>query len=157
MNENVIKKIGEAHAFAQGLENLKMGLPEVLEALLGEHAGGVIDAATKQQIDLSEVAEAGGMSDMMIEKAGRTLKKITEMGEKYVGDDWDDPAEVLEWLSFFLGAAVIHWQLITGSAKELGDERFVQIASGGAEYYFTLFSAARTKAEAIGRTRAQSA
>ena len=134
-----------------------MRLPEVLEALLGEHASGITEITAKQQTDLQELAETAGMGDMMLEKAARTQKKITEMGESYVGDDWDDSAEVLEWLSFFLGAAVIHWQLITGSAKELGDERFIRVAGDGAEYYFTLLNTARSKAEDIGRARAQKA
>jgi hypothetical protein len=155
MNEKVAKKIGEAYAFSQVLIELYRKTSSVFNELLESHTATLTHTASEQITQLNIVAEAGGMGDVVREKATRTGEKITEMGEFYVGDDWSDSAEVLEWLSFFLGAAVIHWQLIAGAAQELSDDSFERTARDGAAYYAALLDVARVKAEAIGHARAQ--
>lgn len=47
-------------------------------------------------------------------KAERTSEKIRTMRDTYVGDRWDELPEVLEWLGFFEGAAIVHFSLIEG-------------------------------------------
>jgi len=78
------------------------------------------------------------------------------MGEMYVGDDWDDVAEVLEWMSFFVGGAIVHWQLISGSAEEMNDEKFQTVAQKGTDYYLGLLEQLRSYSVKIGKQRAQS-
>jgi hypothetical protein len=155
MNEKVAKKIGEAYAFARVLGQLSEGEPVLFKDLFSQDALNIKSATDMQIVDLDVVARVGGVVEIVHGKAGRTSKKITEMGEFYVGNDWDDSAEVLEWLSFFLGAAVIHWQLIGGCAKGLSDKDFEGVASRGTQYYAGLLELARVKAESIGFSRAQ--
>lgn len=155
MNERTAQKIGEAYAFAQVLSALNEQTPSVMSELLGEYATDIEANATRQVAELDAVAEGADMGDVVRDKAANTASKITEMGETYIGSTEDDPAEMLEWLSFFLGAAVIHWQLIAGSANELGNESFEATAKQGAEYYHELLHVVRTKAEEIGRMRAR--
>ena len=72
-----------------------------------------------------------------------------------LGDDWDDVAEVLEWMSFFVGGAIVHWQLVTGSAEEMKHDHFGNIAGVGTEYYVSLMKQLREYSVVIGKARAQ--
>ena len=94
------------------------------------------------------------MDEVVLPKSERTAEKITKMGDMYVGDDWDDAAEVLEWMSFFVGGAIVHWQLITGAAKEMDHEHFENTAGVGTEYYETLMKQLKASATQIGKERA---
>lgn len=155
MTEKTAKKIGEAYAFAQVLSDTFESNMVVMRELLGEHAETIVEITRVQREELSDLAEEGGMSEIVLPKAERTGSKITKMGEMYVGDDWDDVAEVLEWMSFFVGGAIVHWQLITGSAEEMKHEHFGNIAGVGTEYYATLMAQLREYAVVVGKARAQ--
>lgn len=155
MTEKVAKKIGEAYAFAKVLSETFESNTEVMTELLGDHAASVIEVARIQQEELSDIAETAGMLEIVLPKSDRTSAKITKMGEMYVGDDWDDVAEVLEWMSFFVGGAIVHWQLIAGSAKEMNHDHFGNIAGVGTEYYVSLMKQLREYAIVVGTDRAQ--
>lgn len=155
MTEKVAKKIGEAYAFAKVLSDTFESNTEVMKELLGEHAGSVLDIARVQQEELASISSEAGVSDIVLPKSERTALKITKMGEMYVGDDWDDVAEVLEWMSFFVGGAIVHWQLITGSAAEMNDEHFGNIAGVGTEYYVSLMQQLRDYSVTVGKERAK--
>ena len=155
MTEKIAKKVGEAYAFATVLHTTFTNNTKVMEELLGDHAGTVLDTTSKQLADLKNIAEATNTTDTILPKAEKTGVKITGMGETYVGDDWDDVAEVLEWMSFFVGGAIVHWQLIAGAAKEMNHEEFISVAETGAAYYAELMTQLRTYAEVVGKERAQ--
>ncbi|MEM9336345.1 MAG: hypothetical protein AAGA35_00620 [Patescibacteria group bacterium] len=153
MNEKIAKKVGEAHAFAAVLNKTFTDHSAVMGELFGTHAEGITNTAIEQQKGLEAVATAAGMDEVVTTKSGKTGEKITKMGEMYVGDDWDDVAEVLEWMSFFIGGAVIHWQLIVGAAKEMDNSDFQTTAEAGAEYYHTLLHQLKDYAEQVGKDR----
>ena len=155
MNEKVAKKIGEAYAFAHVLSDTFTENTEVMTMIFGDHASHIIEATQSQRMDLKSVVEKHEMTEMVLEKAERTGSKISGMGQTYVGDDWDDAAEVLEWMSFFVGGAIVHWQLITGSAKEMNDGEFENLAQKGTDYYTGLMEQLRNFAVTIGKQRAQ--
>jgi len=155
MNEKISKKVGEAHAFSVVFAGIFNKTPGVVKELLGEHSDSVIETTSQQISELGSIIDEEGVTEIVTTKSEKTSNKISEMGEFYVGDDWDDSAEVLEWLSFFLGAAVIHWQLVVGAAKEMDNPEFERITEEGADYYATLLNVARRKAEDIGKERAQ--
>lgn len=155
MTEKVAKKIGEAYAFAKVLSDTFESNTEVMTELLGEHAGSLLEVTRVQTEELADIADESNMSEIVLPKAERTGAKITKMGEMYVGDDWGDVAEVLEWMSFFVGGAIVHWQLIAGSAQEMNHDHFGNIADVGTEYYTTLMTQLREYAVVIGKERAQ--
>lgn len=155
MTEKVAKKIGEAYAFAKVLTDTFESNTEVMSELFGEHAGSILEVTKVQQEELADIAEEAGMSEIVLPKAEKTGAKITKMGEMYVGDDWDDVAEVLEWMSFFVGGAIVHWQLITGSAEEMDHTHFGNIAGVGTEYYVALMKQLREYSVTVGKARAQ--
>jgi len=155
MTEKTAKKIGEAYAFAQVLSDTFESNTEVMTELLGDHAESVLEITRVQREELADIADENGVSEIVLPKAERTGTKITKMGEMYVGDDWDDVAEVLEWMSFFVGGAIVHWQLITGSADEMDHEHFGNVTGVGTEYYALLMKQLREYSVTVGKARAQ--
>ncbi len=119
MNEFTAKKLAEIEAFLQisGVIIEKAGTPlaenspEVVEAL---------NALSQQTIAESVDANVKGIFDTKVEK---THAKLSSMMELYIGDEWDNPVEVLEWSSFFSGAAAAHAAL----ASELSNETREQL------------------------------
>lgn len=119
MNEFTAKKLAEIEAFLQvsGVIVEKAGSPlmdnnpEVVENL---------DALSQQTVVPSIDAEVKEIFDTKVEK---THAKLSNMMEIYIGDEWDNPVEVLEWSSFFSGAAAAHAAL----ASELSDETREQL------------------------------
>jgi len=69
--------------------------------------------------NLSHVIERTHMT-LFEAKRQKTLAKLTQMMELYVGDSWDDPIEVLEWLSFYAGSALAHVSLTAAALEALG-------------------------------------
>ena len=155
MNEKVAKKIGEAHAFARVLSTTFSSNKSVMSELFGDYAPAILDVTAGQRSDLGAIAGKYEMSDIVLPKSERTAAKITTMGEMYVGDDWDDVAEVLEWMSFFVGGAIVHWQLIAGSAEVMQDEELLSIAQTGTGYYADLMSQLRLYSVVVGGERAR--
>jgi len=156
MNEKVSKKIGEAYAFSIVLKELNNKAPEVLKELLGDLSNNINETTSLQISKFDEIVNNAGTTEVVKIKSEKTSKKISDMGEFYVGDDWDDSAEVLEWFSFFLGAAIIHWQLILGCGRELKNEELASVSEEGVKYFETLIEEAKKKAAEIGRDRARS-
>ncbi|MAQ77208.1 hypothetical protein CL684_01655 [Candidatus Campbellbacteria bacterium] len=154
MTEKVAKKVGEAYAFAQVLSETFKNNSEVMSELLGEHAENIEDITRVQMEELKDIAEESDMDEVVLPKSERTAEKITKMGDMYVGDDWDDAAEVLEWMSFFVGGAIVHWQLITGSAEKMDNDHFQNVTGVGTEYYEALMKQLKVSATKIGEERA---
>jgi len=125
MNEKVAKKVGEAYAFASVLEETFTRNESVMRSLFDSYADLMKETVQSQQDELRSIAEEFGMSEVVLPKAERTSVKIQNMADMYVGDEWDNPVEVLEWMSFFVGGAVIHWQLIAGSAEQWDMNHFL--------------------------------
>jgi hypothetical protein len=155
MIEKTAKKIGEAYAFAHVLSDTFESNTKVMTELLGDHADSILEVTRVQKEELADIASENDMSEIVLPKAEKTGIKIAKMGEMYVGDDWDDVAEVLEWMSFFVGGAIVHWQLITGSAKEMNHDHFGNVAGVGTEYYSSLMNQLREYAVVVGKARAQ--
>lgn len=107
MNEQLAKKLGEVQAFAE------LGL------LLLERSGTTGKAAFGQELTerirealATQKQEVEGLADQT--KAARTVAKVGALMDQYIGDQWDNPIEILEWSGFYFGAAGIHWSLIAG-------------------------------------------
>ena len=153
MNEKITKKVGEAYAFAQVLETTFVANEAVMTELLGTTAGTVVSTASEQRAALHAICDVAGTSDILLPKAEKTAAKISKMGDMYVGDDWDDPAEVLEWMSFFVGGAIVHWQLIAGAGATMDDEMLTDAATSGVAYYESLLDQLKQAATKVGEER----
>jgi hypothetical protein len=107
MNSLLPKKLGEVHAFAIiGLELLERAGATADEAFGESTVTEMRDILTVQRARVADTADQG--------KTERTVLKLRSMMEHYIGDEWDNPIELLEWSGFYLGAAGIHWALVWG-------------------------------------------
>ena len=107
MNPLLPKKLGEVHAFAIiGLELLERAGATAIEAFGESTVAEMRDVFTAQSTRVVGDADQG--------KTERTTTKLRSMMEQYIGDEWDNPIELLEWSGFYLGAAGIHWALVSG-------------------------------------------
>lgn len=155
MNEKIAKKIGEAHAFAALCKETNEQVPAVFAKVFGEAiVSDLPQMCSTQMDDLERTATEAGMADAVLEKSKRTQEKIRTMANQYVGDAWDDPAEVLEWMSFFVGGAAVHWDVIAGGGSGMQHDDLKRVGEQGAAYYTSLFEAARSAGNAIGVERA---
>jgi len=155
MNEKITKKIGEAHAFADVLKITHEANQSVMDSLLGELSADVVETVSAQATALRGICEAAGTVETLTPKVAKTSEKITKMGEMYVGDDWDDSAEVLEWMSFFVGGAIVHWELIVGAGQAMDHSELTETASAGVTYYESLMRQLKVAAVQVGTERAQ--
>jgi hypothetical protein len=132
MNQFSAKKLGEVLAFARGgLYILKNG-QAALEKIFG---AAFIQASTKmtmdQQKQIGEFAEHNQVLDAVNTKADRTEEKLKQMQDLYLQDKWDDESELLEWMGFFEGAALVHWKLVEGVAQYTDDSALPKLARAG--------------------------
>lgn len=154
MNEKITKKVGEAAAFAHVLGATFEANEAVMKELLEKQAGTVVKTAASQKTALQAICEEAGTSTILAPKVEKTAEKISKMGDMYVGDQWDDPAEVLEWMSFFVGGAIVHWQLIVGAGEAMGHTSLTRVANAGVTYYAELMEQLKTAATKVGTSRA---
>jgi hypothetical protein len=114
MNEKVVKKMAEVRAFVNLADkivqnsgsNLREQFQDIVEALESIHE--------YSDYDISDES----LKDVFDEKQLRTVAKLDKMMSLYIGDEWDNPIEVLEWLSFYSGSASAHASFTLGGLKE---------------------------------------
>jgi len=153
MNEKITKKAGEAHAFAHVLETTVAANESVMKEILGSIAKTAGKTAAQQKTALQAICDEAGTVSTLLPKSEKTSKKITAMGEMYVGDQWGDSAEVLEWMSFFVGGAIVHWQLVVGAGEAMGHTSLTRIATAGVEFYTEMLEQLKESATKVGAER----
>lgn len=154
MNEFVGKKLGEVLAFSNiGIEMLERGEGALSDTLPGYK--GAREAFSKQADDIKQVADSGDVGEVTAEKAEATGDKLRGMMETYIGDEWDNSAELLEWMGFFEGAAVVHWKLVEGAANSLGDGNLRRLSQEGAKLHRDLLGQAEEAIAGVGSRRAK--
>ena len=156
MNEFSGKKLGEVGAFAVvGIETLERARPALIsvwdEAIVTE----AINHWTSQREKLGVIAEAEGVSEPFAKKVDGTGTKLRQMRDMYIGDEWDNPSEVFEWLGFFLGAAIVHWELVRGIAEVKEHAELLTLAQGALEHYHEVFAEVCQALNQVGNKRAQ--
>lgn len=156
INEFVAKKLGEVLAFNRvGTETLEKGRTALVEVLGEEH---VLDREEKNRIHGEEIVRLvteAGVVDTTLLKSSKTEEKLRAMRDLYVGDQWDNATELLEWSGFFEGAAVVHWALVRGSAETLNDENFLTLAQEGVNYHYELLEKSESELGLIGQDKAE--
>jgi hypothetical protein len=114
-NTFTIKKLAEVQAFIK----LKADILERSGSNFKNHSPSVYEKLKSINADLNSLVADEGKEVFDI-KIEATQTKLTKMMELYVGDSWDDPVEVLEWLSFYSGSASAHCVLAASALSELG-------------------------------------
>ncbi len=154
INEFVAKKIGEVLAFTQvAADTIEKGRGALVEVLGVER---VSDMAEKNRIhgeELIRIATDGGAIDTTLAKAEKTADKLMQMRDLYVGDQWDNATELMEWSGFFEGAAVVHWALVRGAAEAMNEEGLLILAQEGVNYHYELLELAESELGSVGQTK----
>ncbi len=140
MNEFSARKLGEVLAFCNaGVEIFEKG-QEPLKGLLNEEYQQTIDTLKEQALKIESIAKDAKVWEVTSKKAEGTKSKLLSMSELYIGDQWDNPAELMEWFGFFEGAAIMHWELVEGSGQGLRDESLETLASRNIELHTNLLN-----------------
>lgn len=155
MNEFVAKKLGEVLAFNQvGTDTYEKGNTALVEALGAEKFTDVQDKNRIHAEAIIKIATDAGMLDITTQKAAKTGEKLKAMRELYVGDQWDNATELMEWSGFFEGAAVVHWALVRGAAEGMNDETLLELANEGVNWHYELIELAESELSTTGQNRA---
>src|SRR6266540_2655870 len=122
LNEFTARKLGEVLAFSRvGAETWKQAHPAFNVPDSGaDTISNLVRDLNAQAKQLEELAAEVEVAAITLTKAESTGNKLRQMRDLYIGDAWDNPAELLEWSGFFEGAAVVHWSLVVGAAESIG-------------------------------------
>ncbi len=155
INEFVAKKLGEVLAFNRvGTETLEKGRA-ALVAVLGEER--ILDMEEHNKMHgetITKIATDAGVNETTFAKADKTSEKLRAMRDLYVGDQWDNATELLEWSGFFEGAAVVHWALVRGAAEALDHAALTVLASEGVDWHYELLEMAESELGSKGADKA---
>lgn len=154
MNEFVAKKLGEVLAFSNvGIELFERGETALKKAFADyDELKGTFQ---EQASNVKQFADAGGVLETTESKAQATGEKLRGMMETYIGDEWDNLAELLEWMGFFEGAATVHWRVIEGAGEAMKDDDLFQFAADGAGLRHDLLHRVQEEIKKVGSERAK--
>ena len=107
MNTLAIKKRAEVAAFVSLAAIILERTGPVFAGKAGDCHAALSAIAGLSPSDISGILEPAA-GEIFAAKAAKTTSKLTAMMELYVGDEWHNPTEVLEWCSFYAGAGAAH-------------------------------------------------
>jgi hypothetical protein len=154
MNEFTARKLGEVLAFSRvGQDTFAKGREALVSEVL-PHLDDLITGLKEHAEKILEIADQAGMSEVTTKKAEATGQKLEAMRDMYVGDEWDNAAELLEWSGFFEGAAVVHWELVAGAGEALNDTAIQDLAQSGITFHTSLLNSVSDSIRALGTKKA---
>jgi hypothetical protein len=154
MNEFTAKKLGEVLAFCTvGIETIQKAGKPFSDMVSDEFVAEYIEKNTVHAEELKALAAIGEKSEVTLTKHERTADKLRKMRELYIGDQWENPVEVLEWLGFFEGAAQVHWALVQGAGKIMESDALIALAAEGEEVHHQFLEKVSTELESVGEER----
>jgi hypothetical protein len=157
MNEFAARKLGEVLAFCEvGSETFTKGKSAFNEVFGEERVSKILEENRILKEGILNVMEKAWKADFTLNKAKATGEKLKNMRDFYVGDEWYDAAEMLEWSGFFLGAAVVHWKLVEGAAEELGNETLKNLSVKGVSFNEDLLDSVCEEIRKVGVKKARS-
>jgi hypothetical protein len=154
LNEFITKKLGEVLAFSRiGKETFERGRSAMTRVFGSDEVEALIEANNGLAERISIFAEESGVKDDVEKKCASTEKKLRDMRDEYVGDNWDNETELLEWSGFFEGASIVHFTLVSGAAEKSGNAAFMHIAADGLVLHRKILTQAETTLKETGKTR----
>lgn len=155
MNEFTAKKLGEVLAFAKVGEAIFERGRAALNTVFTEHGvNQILHGISEQAVAIENLATDLGTTAITIPKSKKTGEKLEKMMELYVGEEWDNPAELLEWLGFFEGAALIHWKLVEGAAEALNHVDLKELVKIGINAHTELLKQVAEHIKTLGGRKA---
>jgi hypothetical protein len=155
MNEFIAKKLGEVLAFTRvGNDTIAKGRSALVKALGEEKVSDIEDKNRIHGEECLRLATDAGMVDITLTKAEKTETKLKQMRDLYVGDQWDNATELIEWSGFFEGAAVVHFALIRGAGEGANNEALSLLAEEGIATHYELLDLMENELAQVGQDRA---
>jgi len=115
---SVLKKVGEVLAFTRvGSDTFERGEDAFVQVFSEEEYDQILKELEDLHEELETFIAQSEDSAIVTEKAEKTADKLINMRDLYINDEWGDQVELLEWLGFFQGAALVHWGLVFGYAS----------------------------------------
>lgn len=156
MNEFCAKKLGEVLAFASvSLDTAERGHKAMVTILGDSGLADFIDNNKKQIETINQIANEYKVTDIVNKKLAGTGEKLKKMRDLYIGDEWDNPTELLEWSGFFEGAAIVHWQLVVGISRGLNNDTIGDLAQKTLIARQALFALVEKKLNEFGEAKSQ--
>lgn len=155
LNEFTAKKLGEVVAFSRvGKETFEKGRSAMTRVFGSDETERIIEENNALAERISIIAEESGVNDTVESKASSTGEKLRAMRDMYVGNEWDNEIELMEWSGFFEGAAIVHFSLVLGTAEKVENTTIRHIAQDGLALHRKLLSQAETLLRENGNNRA---
>lgn len=156
MNEFVAKKLGEVLAFANiGLDTATKA-EQALKTAFGEDLFDKLVTSNQSHFEqINKIASDAQVAEIVNKKLEGTGTKLKAMRDLYIGTEWDNPTELLEWSGFFEGAGIVHWQLVLGAGKAINSPNIITLAQEALTLHRELFSTAETKLKEVGEEKSR--
>lgn len=144
MDQKFYKKIGEVLAFEkQTTELFQKGREGFLSVFPEEYLNEVLSSSQERVGKIEAWVNNQGVNEIVFKKAEATGSKLASMRDMYVAERWDDGVELMEWLGFFEGAAIVHWDLVKGGGNNFGQKDIVDVAVQALTSHTSLFEKVR--------------
>lgn len=154
MTEFSARKLGEVLAFARvGADTIERGRAALEETFGAEGVDALLAANLEHAEAIEGMAADAGMAEATLAKSEGTTAKLKQMRDLYVGDQWDNPVELMEWNGFFVGAAIVHWALVKGAAEGMGSDAMKALADQALGFHNATFDTVNVKIGEYARGR----
>src|SRR3989344_5298418 len=152
MGEFTAKKLGEVLAFCRtGIFLAEKSGPAMVKALGESEDARITGALMAHAAELEKIANEAGVKDITFLKAEKTGAKLRSMMEMYVGDEWENMSEIMEWMGFQEGSAIVHWQLVSGSAEAMNHEGLRELSKKAIEFHKDILNKVSEALKKIGK------
>jgi hypothetical protein len=156
MNEFTAKKLGEVMAFAEvSIDTFEKGREALVSVLSSDMVETVVSECQMHIDTIKKIAEQAGQSAVTLKKAEATILKLRAMRELYIGEQWDNPTELLEWSGFFEGAAVVHWALVRGCAEQTENNDLIELSLSATNLHHKILHNAGELLTEVGKKKSQ--
>ncbi len=141
MNPTTAYKLGEVLAFARvGQDSITKAKEALSDVLKDDEIEDIRSTLKDFEQKIEEAIAAEDIADEVHEKSKTAEEKITKMRDTYLDGQWDDQSEVLEWMGFFSGAALVHWYLLSGAAEQMDDAKLTSMTKEAIGFYSNFFT-----------------
>ncbi len=99
----------------------------------------IVEKCESFESRIEDFATKAHCFDEVEASADETDEKVRDMRDEYIGGEWEEADEVLEWTGFYTGAALVHWHLIQGAAEAMDHMSLRELATDAIDFYNGLF------------------
>lgn len=156
MNEFTAKKLGEVLAFAEvSIDTFEKGHDAMISVLSTDMVETVVSECQIHIDAIKKIAEQSGQQSVTLKKSEATILKLRAMRDLYVGEQWDNGTELLEWSGFFEGAAVVHWALVRGCAEQTENSDLIELSLSATNLHHKILHNAGEILTEVGKKKSQ--